>query len=311
MSLQAHCASLLLFLAICPACSSESGLSGRSTKSKVKPVSNANAESEKPSADQEQAGSDTQVEGSQEKGSTETDDVGVDKSDKSVKVTKEDDLIVKDPGPSIDEASNLPNLNGSEIIIVRRLPNTTVSMSFFYYSENDSLRDRGINLATNHNMDPNFTIFPKTLESVDYFTAITDLGSARWEGFLADRGRAIKAFLGTIEAKGIENFNASTCRQYQDTNPISSDPSVGIPASEQIQILLNVPTATGKLSYEFRETSGSGCGQVNPAKFAAAAAHLLDRARKVRVAGFRWQAPSAISLSTGACPVVYQPICGL
>ena len=311
MDLQAHCAPLVLFLAICPACSSDSGLSGGSAKSKGKPVSNANAESENHSADQEQTSSDIQVEGSQENDSMGTDDVGVDKTDETVKVTKDDVLVVKDPVPSIDEASSLSNLSGSEIIIVRRLPNTTASMSYFYYAENDSVRARGINLAINHNIDPNFTIFPKTLETVDYFTAITDLRSARWEGFLADRGRAIKAFLSTIEAKGIENFNASTCRQYQDTNPISSDPSVGIPASEQIMIVLNVPTATGQVSYEFRETSGTGCGLLNPAKFTAAAAHLLERARKVRVAGFRWQSPGAAYQSTAVCPVVYQPICGL
>ena len=306
MYLQAYFTSLVFVIALCPACSSDSGFSGSSTKNKVKPASGPIAESEKHSSDQEQSDKDAKDEGNQEENNIDTE-----QDDDKSKVTTEDDLLVKDPIPSKDEASVLPNLSGSEIIVVRRLPNKVASLSFFYYSENDSVRARGIALATNHDMNPNFTIYPKTLESEDYFTAITDLRSARWEGFLVDRGRAIRAFLATIEANGIEKYNASTCRQFQDANPISSDPSAMIPASEQILVLLNVPTATGMASYEFRETSGTGCGKLNPSKFAAASIHLLERARKVRVAGFRWQEPASANLNTGTCPEVYQPICGL
>lgn len=211
----------------------------------------------------------------------------------------------------IDKPEEFENLGAAEIIVVRRLPDPANNFSYFYYAENDELRPRGINIATGPAMDPNFTIYPKTVGGLSYHTAIATPGDARWNAYLAGRQKAISDFFRAIDAKGLATFNASQCSQFENSNYVSSAPESAPPQSAQLAVFLKLPRNGIKTTYVLRETGGNGCGSLNQSKFDVAVTHLLQRVESVVNAGHYWKGSDTVGMKLPPCPAEYSTVCSL
>jgi hypothetical protein len=209
----------------------------------------------------------------------------------------------------IDKPEELENLGTAEIIVVQRLPDPASTHSFFYFAENDSLRPRGINIATSPAMDPNFTVYPKTVAGLTYHSAIENPGDARWNAYLAARHKAIRDFFRAIDARGLATFNASQCNQFENSNFVSSSPASAPPQNPQLAVFLTVPRNGVKITYKLRESGATGCGSLDQTRFETAVTHLLQRVENVVNAGHYWVGPDSVGMKLPPCPAEYGPVC--
>ncbi len=216
--------------------------------------------------------------------------------------------VLSAPDAPFDEIS------GVGIIVVRRRTTNDGEDSFFYFADNDKFRVRGVAISRYATIDPNLTLYPKTVGGKPYAEMSQKLTDPAWEPYIRSRAAAIARFLKAMGARPNAKTDAlegkDGCESGDGGAFVSSGPTSAPPAYEQVKVLLSRPG--GKFGYITLTDAqtGTACDFVDVAKFDEAKVFLLEHFKFVKAGGYLWD-DGVTSLAEAPCPAGSQVICNL